>query len=286
MSNSNLFAQWDTGKKVKVRPDEVLPEEVQQKPEPEQDKDSPVEEPSVEDATPQTDPEPEVNEADTWKKRRDDLKVHYDQTVETHKKEIQSKEAEIEALKKQLTEAQVPEIPSTEAELKEFQTKHPTVYNHVISMIRKELLEKESVISSELDQVRTKQREYDDAQKILKIKEKHPDAGTLRTTPEFETWLEAQSKGVKALFESNEPEDIIEGFDLYKLKLKAKAKVKQERETNAEAVTSGKSSDTNKSGDEKMWLESEIAKLSDAAYAKFEQEILKAQRDGRVLIGR
>lgn len=259
------------------------------------EKDSLEQEPEAEiseEATLEKDPITEKQDSTSedstdWKKRYGDSRTAYNKKVEEHKSEIQAKQDELEALKAQLNEANTPEIPSTEEELKEFQSKHPTVFNHVISMIRKELIEKDTELSSEFENINERLRKVDESEKLLKIKKSHPDAGKLKGSTEFTAWLESQSKGIKALFESNDPDDIIEGFDLYKLKAgKAKAQ-KKSKEENAQAVGTGKAGEeaNSSSGNKRIWLESEIASMSDVIYAQYEKEIDLANREGRVRKG-
>jgi len=258
-------------------------------------KDSPEQEPETEaseEATLENDPITEkqdsTNDDSTdWKKRYGDSRTAYNKKVEEHKAELQAKQAELEALKSQLTTAKTPEIPSTEKELEEFRLKHPTVYNHVISLIRKEVVEKDATISSEFESINERLRKVDESEKLLKIKSKHPDAGKIKDSSEFITWKDSQPKGIQNLFASDDPDDIIEGFDLYKLKVEKAKSSKVKQENDAQSVGTGKSGEEANStaGNKRIWFESEIAAMSDTVFAQNEKEIDQANREGRIRKG-
>lgn len=261
--------------------------------EPEDDLNNDSSDATHEDTDSTTDPDIDNNKSTTgdvdWKKRRDDLKRHYDEKVEDWKKKEKELTDKLQALEEQAAKATAPQIPSNDEELASFQKKYPSTYNNIISLIRKELIEQDSKLSGDLKSIQAKQKEYDESVKITKIKEKHPDVRDVKNSTEFKTWLESQSSGVKALFNSDVPEDIIEGFDLFKLKTKSKSKKQQEKvEAASDVSINNKSSDSNKSGakNKKIWLESEIEALSFQAYLAFEKDIDLAKREGRVLIGK
>ena len=121
-----------------------------------------------------------------------------------------------------------------------------------------------------------------------KLAEAHPDYVQVANSEDFTLWLERQSPVWQQIADSGNADDTIELLSRYKKALGIKStpevskedlvkKAKQNAEPNLP-----KARKQNIGSSKKIWTAAEVAKLSDKQFLKYEKEIDKAQREGRL----
>jgi len=233
-------------------------------------------------ATPSTE-RPENAEERVFKKRYDDLKRHYDSTLGKHKDEVHTLRTQLEQSTKQF----VP--PKSKDELDSWKKEYPDVYDMVetIAMNKadsraKEMEDKYKVLQSQQEQISKEKAEVE----LLKL---HPDFSEIRQKDEFHDWATKQDPVIQDWLYENTSNANLAGraIDLYKMdKGIGKYSNKQEKDIKKEAAKAvsktRKAESTEGAKPKKVWSNAEISKMSVNEYAKYEEEIDKAVREGRI----
>ena len=224
-----------------------------------------------------------VNAEDkVFKKRYDDLKRHYDSTIQKHKDELRSLRTQLESSTKQF----VP--PKSTNELDQWRKEYPDVYGMIetIAMTKadsraKEVEEKYQFLQSQQEQIAREKAEVE----LLKL---HPDFNDIRQKEEFHEWAGKQDPVIQSwLYENTSNASLAaRALDLYKmdagiskLNKQEKADVKKEA---AKAVTKTKKSTDTDMPKKKVWTIGEISKLKPHEYEKYEKDIDLARLEGRI----
>ena len=217
-----------------------------------------------------------------FKKRYDDLKRHYDSTIQKHKDETRALRTQLESSTKQF----VP--PKSKEELEKWRREYPDVYEMVetIAMTKaesraKELEEKYQFIQKQQEQISKEKAEVE----LLKL---HPDFNEIRKEEEFHAWAGRQDPVIQSwLYENTSNAQLAaRALDLYKmdkgiskLSKKQEADVKKEA---AKAITKTKKSEDTDIKAKRTWTLSEISKLKPHEYEKYEKELDLARLEGRI----
>ena len=225
---------------------------------------------------------PAKAEEKVFKKRYDDLKRHYDSTIEKHKDELQSLRSQLE----QSTNQFVP--PKSPSELDAWRKEYPDVY----AMMETIAMDKATTRTAELeDKYKNLQQQQEQIAKekaeveLLKL---HPDFGEIRQQDQFHSWAEKQDPIIQDWLYKNTSNAKLaaRALDLYKmdqgistLNKKEKADVKKEA---AKAITKTKKSTETDIPKKKVWTTSEISKMKPHEFEKFEKEIDLARLEGRI----
>lgn len=109
-----------------------------------------------------------------------------------------------------------------------------------------------------------------------KVLRRFPDAISIRHSDQFKTWLEAQTKRVKALLASDDAEDVISVLELYTSRV-----TKKGSQVDASLDVGLPNSQENLPPEKKVWTGSEVKAMSVTQFAKYKDEILKAKKEGR-----
>jgi len=115
------------------------------------------------------------------------------------------------------------------------------------------------------------------------IRNAHSDFDELKNSDAFHAWADEQPKWVQdALYENaDDPKSVIRVIDLYKVDKGIDKKSKKMAEKEAASAVKAKSRVAVEDDDTaKMWSESQVSKLSDRDYEKYEAEIMEAMRTG------
>lgn len=208
-----------------------------------------------------------------WKKRADDRQAFINKLQE----EGSAKDKLIADLQKKNIE-----IPTTEEELKLFKEKNPDQYNVIAGIAMSIAKDLDSATSSELEKVKARQEALDAENAMTDILESHPDAKDIKASPEFADWYNLQSDATKGMF-NGEVRDVVRGISLYKTEQGIKTTKKTPKEESVDNATTINSGPGRPSKEEKMWRESDIYKMKDEVYRKHQDEINKAQKEGRVI---
>ncbi len=233
-------------------------------------------------ATPSTE-RPENAEDRVFKKRYDDLKRHYDSTLGKHKDEVHTLRTQLEQSAKQI----VP--PKSKEELEAWKKEYPDVYQMVETIAidkadnrAKEIEDKYQNLQSQQEQIAQEKAEVE----LLKL---HPDFQEIRQKDEFHEWATKQDPVIQDWLYENKANAQLAGraIDLYKMdKGLGKYSNKQEKDIKKEAAKAvsktRKAESTEGAKPKKIWSNAEISKMSVNEYAKYEEEIDKAVREGRI----
>lgn len=220
-------------------------------------------------------------EEKTWKKRHGDLRSY-------SSKQLNERDAEIARLKAQLEQTTQEELkfPKTEAEIDAWMKKFPDVAGIVKSIAMKEALEANKRIDERLKAV--DEREQKSAKKLAqeKLASLHPDFfDHIRDDPEFEEWLDSKSKRVQDALYDNDTDwqAAAEVIDMYKLEknIKTKKVNNNDRREAAREVPNRRNSTPPSGKGEFLFSESQVERMSQAEYEKYEPEITKAINEGK-----
>ena len=232
-------------------------------------------------ATPSTE-RPENAEDRVFKKRYDDLKRHYDSTLGKHKDEVRTLRTQLEQSSKQF----IP--PKSKDELESWRKEYPDVYEIVetIAMTKadvraKEMEEKYQNLQVQQEQIAKEKAEVE----LLKM---HPDFNELRSKDDFHEWAAKQDPVIQDwLYENTSNASLAaRALDLYKMDRGLGKYSKKEEQTvkkeAAKAVSKTKKAEVSDAPIKKIWSNAEISKMSVREYAKYEEDIDKAIREGRI----
>ena len=224
-----------------------------------------------------------VNAEDrAFKKRYDDLKKHYDSTINKHKEELSSLRGQLESSTKQFTP------PKSKEELEAWRKEYPDVY----SMVETIAMDKATTQSAELEnkfknlQVQQEQIAKEKAEvELLKL---HPDFSDIRSQDDFHKWAEEQDPTIQGwLYENTSNAKLAaRAIDLYKMDVgQSKLTKKEEKDVKkeaAKAISKTKKSTESDIPKKKVWTTSEISRLKPHQFEKFEKEIDLARLEGRI----
>jgi len=232
-------------------------------------------------ATPSTE-RPENAEERVFKKRYDDLKRHYDSTLGKHKDEVRTLRTQLE----QSTKEFVP--PKSKDELETWRKEYPDVYEMVetIAMNKADTRAKEMETKYQNLQVQQEQINREKAEvELLKM---HPDYKDIRAKDDFHEWATVQDPAIQNWLYENTSNASLAGraIDLYKMD-KGISKLSKKQETAvkkeaAKAITKTAKATETELPKKKVWSNAAISKMSVNEYAKYEEEIDKAVREGRI----
>ena len=234
---------------------------------------------SDQEATPDEE-RPVDAEEKVFKKRYDDLKRHYDSTVNKHKDEVGS-------LKTQLQEhADKIQLPKSKEEIEAWRTKYPDVYDVIETIAYTKADEKSKKMEANLKELETQQVQVKKEKAQVELASIHPDYNELRKNENFHKWVEDQDSEIKSWLYDNDTNAKLaaRAIDLYKMDqgiTKQKASNKLEA---SKSVTSTSKKEVDVSS-KKIWKLSDISRLKPSQYEKFEKEIDLARREGRIVNG-
>jgi len=232
-------------------------------------------------ATPSTE-RPENAEERVFKKRYDDLKRHYDSTLGKHKDEVRTLRTQLESSTKQF----IP--PKSKEDLDSWRKEYPDVYEMVetIAMNKADTRAKEMETKYQNLQVQQEQIAKEKAEvELLKL---HPDFTELRSKDDFHEWAAKQDPVIQDwLYENTSNASLAaRALDLYKMDRGLGKYSKKEEQTAkkeaAKAVSKTKKAEASDAPTKKIWSNAAISKMSVREYAKYEEEIDKAVREGRI----
>ena len=213
-----------------------------------------------------------------FKKRYDDLKRHYDETVNKHKDELLKLKKEKEAI------ASKPIFKSKE-ELEEWRRDYPDMYDSVMQMTTEATMKAKQEMQEELLQIKKQQTALARDRAEVELAKKHPDFKDIRDSADFHEWASVQDSTVQSWLYDNtdNPKSAARAIDLYKYDrgLSTKKLNYDAKKEAAKAVSKTKVSET--PSEKKTWKWAEIQKMKPDVYAKFEEEIDKAHREGRIV---
>ena len=213
-----------------------------------------------------------------FKKRYDDLKRHYDETISKHKDEVLKLKKEKELV------ASKPIFKSKE-ELEEWRKDYPDMYDSVMQLTTEATIKAKQDMEEELLQIKKQQSSLARDRAEVELAKKHPDFKDIRESSDFHDWASVQDSTVQSwLYDnSDNPKSAARAIDLYKYdRGLSDKKVKYDAKKEA-AKTVSKTKVSETPTEKKQWTWASIKKMKPEEYSKFEADIDKAHREGRIV---
>ena len=217
-----------------------------------------------------------------FKKRYDDLKRHYDSTVNKHKDEVRTLRSQLESSTKQF----VP--PKSKSELEAWRKEYPDVYDMVETIAMNKATTQTAELEDKYKNLQLQQEQIAKDKAEVELLKMHPDFSDIRSQDDFHKWAADQDPTIQGwLYENTSNAQLAaRAIDLYKMDTgQSKLTKKEEKDVKKEAAKA--ISKTKKATDsdvpkKKIWTTSEIAKLKPHEFEKFEKEIDLARLEGRI----
>lgn len=213
-----------------------------------------------------------------FKKRYDDLKRHYDETLEKHKDELIKLKKEKEAISSK-------PMFKTKEELEEWRRDYPDTYDSVMQLATETTMKAKQEIEEQLLEVKKQQSRLAREKAEVELAKKHPDFTEIRESSDFHEWASVQDKTVQSWLYDNtdNPSAAARAIDLYKYDrgLSTKKVSYDAKKEAAKSVSKTKASET--PTQKKQWSWAEIKKLKPSEYDKYEKEIDAAHKEGRIV---
>jgi len=213
-----------------------------------------------------------------YKKRYDDLKRHYDEKDSEHKDAILKLKKEIEAISSK------PVFKSQE-EIEEWRKEYPEMYESVMQLTTEATIKSKQEMEEQLLEVKKQQAQIAKDKAEVELSKKHPDYKDLANDEDFYDWTKGQPKYIQDVIDkSYDAKEIAFVIEKYKYdrglsnKKVSNSDVKKEA---AKAVSKTKVSET--PTEKKQWSWASIKKMKPDEYSKFEADIDKAHREGRIV---
>lgn len=211
---------------------------------------------------------------DSWEKRYGDLRRHTQNQMAEKDRKLQEMQAQLE----QATKGQI-KFPKTDEEIEAWSKKYPEVAKIVDTIARKrasEALEEGEKRMKGLKELETKLTRKEAEQQLMKM---HPDFGEIRQRKDFHDWVALQPQYIQdSLYKNNtDAYAAARAIDLYKADLDRRKKA--DPKTAAKAVSRTATAQAPTGGKQKF-SESQVARMSEQDYAKYEDQILEAMRSG------
>ena len=177
-------------------------------------------------------------------------------------------------------------LPKSDEDIAAWASQYPDVAGIVETIASKkaeEMFSKADVRLKKMDEVHyeTKRLESEAA-----IKESHSDFDELKNSDAFHDWADEQPKWVQdALYEnSDDPASVVRVIDLYKSDKGMTKSAKKIKSKEAASVVNKRSKTSiDASESEGTIKESDVAKMSDKAFEKNQEEITQAMRSGKFI---
>jgi len=232
-------------------------------------------------ATPSTE-RPENAEDRVFKKRYDDLKRHYDSTLGKHKDEVRTLRTQLEQSSKQF----IP--PKSKDELESWRKEYPDVYEMVETIAMNKADSRTKEMETKYQNLQVQQEEIAKEKAEVELLKLHPDFNDLRSKDDFHEWAAKQDPVIQDwLYENTSNASLAaRALDLYKMDRGLGKYSKKEEQTAkkeaAKVVSKTKKAEAPDAPTKKVWSNAEISKMNVREYAKYEEEIDKAVREGRI----
>ncbi len=224
-----------------------------------------------------------VNAEDrVFKKRYDDLKKHYDSTINKHKDEVTSLRSQLESSTKQF----VP--PKSKAELEAWRKEYPDVYDMVETIAMDKATTQTAELENKYKSIQLQQEQIKKEKAEVELLKIHPDFNDIRSKDEFHEWAEKQDPTIQGwLYENTSNAKLAaRAIDLYKMDKGVSTLTKKEekdvKKEAAKAITKTKKSTESDSPKKKIWTTSEISKLKPHEFERHEKDIDLARLEGRI----
>ena len=217
-----------------------------------------------------------------FKKRYDDLKKHYDSTINKHKEEVVSLRSQLESSTKQF----VP--PKSKDELEAWRKEYPDVYDMVETIAMNKATTRTAEIEDKYKNLQLQQEQIAKEKAEVELLKLHPDFNEIRQKEEFHNWAANQDPTIQGwLYENTSNAKLAaRAIDLFKMdngesKL-TKREEKDVKKEAAKAISKTRKSTESDIPKKKIWTTSEISRLKTHEFEKHEKDIDLARLEGRI----
>jgi len=217
-----------------------------------------------------------------FKKRYDDLKKHYDSTINKHKDEVRTLRTQLESSTKQF----VP--PKSKEELEAWRKEYPDVYDMVETIAMNKATTRTAELEDKYKNLQLQQEQIAKEKAEVELLKLHPDFSEIRSKDSFHEWAANQDPTIQGwLYENTSNAQLAaRAIDLYKMDTgQSKLTKKEEKDIKkeaAKAITKTSKSAESEAPKKKIWTTSEIARLKPAQFEKHEKDIDLARLEGRI----
>ena len=217
-----------------------------------------------------------------FKKRYDDLKRHYDSTIQKHKDELDSLRKRIESEPTQFTP------PKSKEELEAWRKEYPDVYDMVETIAIEKATTRTAELEDKYKNLQLQQEQIAKEKAEVELLKLHPDFNELRKEDSFHEWAERQDPTIQSWLYDNTSNATLaaRAIDLYKMD-QGISKLNKKQETDikkeaAKAISKTKKATDSDVPNKKVWTTTEISKLKPHQFEKLEKEIDLARLEGRI----
>ena len=217
-----------------------------------------------------------------FKKRYDDLKKHYDSTINKHKEEVGSLRSQLESSTNQF----VP--PKSKEELEAWRKEYPDVYDMVETIAINKATTQTAEIEDKYKNLQLQQEQIAKDKAEVELLKMHPDFNEIRSQDDFHKWAADQDPTIQGWLYENTSNAKLAGraIDLYKMdRGLSKLTKKEEKDLKKDAAKAISKTRKNVESDipkKKIWTTSEISKLKSHEFEKYEKDIDLARLEGRI----
>jgi hypothetical protein len=217
-----------------------------------------------------------------FKKRYDDLKRHYDSTIQKHKEELESLRNRLESGNSQFNP------PKSKEELDAWRKEYPDVYDMVETIAIEKATTQTAELEDKYKNLKVQQEQIAKEKAEVELLKLHPDFSELRKQDSFHEWAERQDPTIQGwLYENTSNATLAaRAIDLYKMD-QGISKLSKRQETDvkkeaAKAISKTKKSTETDMPKKKVWTASEISRLKSHEFERLEKEIDLARLEGRI----
>ena len=217
-----------------------------------------------------------------FKKRYDDLKKHYDSTINKHKDEVGSLRSQLESSTKQF----VP--PKSKDELEAWRKEYPDVYDMVETIAMNKATTRTAELEDKYKNLQIQQEQIAKEKAEVELLKLHPDFSDIRSKDEFHNWAANQDPTIQGwLYENTSNARLAaRAIDLFKMDQGISQLTKKEekdiKKEAAKAISKTRKSTESDIPKKKIWTTSEISRLKTHEFEKHEKDIDLARLEGRI----
>ena len=221
-----------------------------------------------------------------YKKRYDDLKRYYDRKLGDWNTKEGDLKAQLQANRPKYTP------PKSEEELNAFKKDYPDIYGVVETVSHLQSQTEMQSLQDEVGSLKKANQALAQREAQLELSKLHPDFNEIKESDDFHNWADSQPMEIKSwIYENNKNGKLAaRAVDLYKkdrgLGLDKKTTTeKQPRNEGADLLVKTKEQIGQPTNQQVVFKKSDINKMSENEFMKYEKDILIAQREGRVIEG-
>ena len=217
-----------------------------------------------------------------FKKRYDDLKKHYDSTLNKHKDEVRTLRSQLESSTKQF----VP--PKSKEELEAWRKEYPDVYEMVETIAMNKATTQTAELEDKYKNLQIQQEQIAKDKAEVELLKMHPDFNDIRSKDDFHQWAANQDPTIQGwLYENTSNAKLAaRAIDLYKMDRGLSSLTKKEekdlKKDAAKAISKTRKNVESDIPKKKIWTTSEISKMKPHEFEKFEKEIDLARLECRI----